>query len=417
MEDLLAELTYLRPYTQSRKDALGGPSGSSGMFNQYFLFASGIVPKAGLGWLEEQFDKALANFVFWKFRKSFDLNKIFEANGGFGLVGPLVYSAALSGVSYLEIKRNEAGAIVLTPFSATQAYGVLSSQGLIRKGVSVLEEDEEGIQRVKFYDNETRTANVVVGDTLYPESDVYLAHLPFRPTLDNPYGRSMISDTAIQLSQGANIAMDSLRALTEDLSNNTRLLLGTDQTVTERFAEGDSDDKIVSKRFQAISAGDNAKTPTVANPHHTDPSYAIKSMKAYEEEVSTCFHVYQKEPGYVRKELESAFKDLGAQIIAVRDRTEIARALLGRDTVVWYPTNVDIGSVGDALFKVNQIYPGYFGVDQINELLGIEGEPPASPSARAIEILSEKLLESAAQSGTLEAAIAEEEIDTEELLS
>lgn len=385
-DSLLGSLLALRPYTEKRVQYLDSSS------TPFTLIKNVSTYKRSLGWIDTNFGEAVSNYVFWKFRGAEDLNKIISSNGGFSLMGPLIHGAALSGVAYVEVLRNEAGLIQLTPFNALQAYGTITARGTLYEAVSVLDEDSDGIQAIKYYDCRNRTATIFANEggvfqEVATETDVVLAHISFRTSLDKPYGRSLISKAAMRLSDFGEVALKVVTNLTIGLEDTTKFLLGTDDKVVSKLEAPDAAERIKAKEFVAISSGSDGRIPSLAEVLGNNPDKATEALGQFKEELDSCFKTYKDTPGYYREELGASLRDLGAVILAVRDQTPIVLNKLNANAVIWKPVNVDLGSVGDALFKINKVVPGYFGVDQVNEILGIEGGLSGSLASKLIQEL------------------------------
>lgn len=376
------------------------------MKNITFDFGISTPPELKLwnsvvGWCAKGVDSLADRLNFYEFRDDvFGLEEIFNLNNRDILIDSAILGALINSCDFIYISEDETGYPRLQVIDGGNATGIIEPTSyLLNEGYAVLERNIYGqptkeayftFEYTAYYEN-GRLVETRANKAPYP----LLVPIIFRPDSRREFGHSRISracmsyvgsalrtikrseisaefysfpqkwvtgiDPSAEQMDKWSAAMSAMMKFTTNVDGQDHVKLGqfTQQSMTPHTDQ--------LKMFASLFAGEVGLTlddlgfPT-ANPASYD------AIKAAHENLRLTAKKAQKTFGI-------GFKNAGYLAACIRDGQKYNRSQLYMTKPVWspaFPADVSmIGSIGDALGKIETSIPGYMTEEKIFELTGI----------------------------------------------
>lgn len=355
-----------------------------------------------LGWCSKAVDTLADRVVFDRFDNDvFDLNQIFDFNNRDIFIDSSILSALISACSFVYISEDEDGFPRLQVIDGANATGEIDPiTNMLNEGYAVLERDETGTPTIEAYAVASRTDYYYKGQT-QPESiynnSPYALLVPMinRPDAARPFGHSRISRACMNLTQTALRTLKRSEVSAEFYSFPQKYVLGMSGNAefNNRMATLSS--------FLRIDQDRNGNKPVVGQ-------FSQQSMQPYLEQLKSLASLFAAETGLTLDDLGfttanpmsaeaikashenlrltarkaqrtfgSGLLNVGYLSACVRDKTEYDRKAFCDTRPLWAPIfepdGSSLGALGDAIYKINEVVPGYIDSSTIRQLTGVEG--------------------------------------------
>ena len=354
-----------------------------------------------VGWCAKGVDSLADRLSFRNFKDDvFGLDEIYDMNNRDILIDSAIKGALINSCDFIYISEDETGFPRLQVIDGGNATGIIEpTTNLLNEGYAVLERDEFGnvlkeayftYEYTAYYENgkliDTRT-----NKASYP----LLVPIIFKPDSKREFGRSRISracmsytGSALRTIKRSEISaefysfpqkwvtgadpsaeiMDKWMAAMSSMLKFTVNQDGQDHVKVGQFTQQSMTPHIEQlKMFASLFAGETGLTlDDLGFPQSNPSSYeAIKAshenLRLTARKAQTTFGVGLKNAGYLAA--------------CVRDNVKYSRSQLYRTEPVWmpaFPADVSmLGSIGDAIGKIEVAIPGYIDQDKLYELTGI----------------------------------------------
>ena len=353
-----------------------------------------------LGWCGKAVDSLADRLVFNGFgNDAYRLNDIFENNNADILTEEAFHSALIGSCSFVYITTVN-GEPKLKVIDAAHATGIIDpTTYLLKEGYAVIDYDE--------HDNPLTEVYCIAGHTYVYERGKYVEDVPnnvpypllvpiiYRPDAVRPFGRSRISRTCMSLVGGAIRTCKRSEIAAEFFSFPQKYAIGLSR---ENQDELDSWAAAMSAMF-TLTDDENGNKPTVGQ-------FQVGSMTPHTEQLKMFASLFCGETGLTLEDLgfygvnpQSAesikstheslrlraratqrefgvgLKNVGYLASMLRDNTIYSRAALKDVKVKWEPLfepdYAALASIGDALYKINEVRPEYITDETIEQLTGL----------------------------------------------
>ena len=360
---------------------------------------------AVLGWCGKAADSMADRLVFREFENdNFDLNEIFMMNNGDILFDSAVLSATIASCSFIYIAPDRDGYPRLRVIDGANATGRIDPvTGMLTEGYAVLERkdgtlDGKPTLEAYFVPGKTTIINRVNGISKpYINKAPYplLVPIVYRPDARRPFGHSRISRSCMGIMQGALRTLKRSEISAEYYSFPQKYILGMSQDAEEMNKE-----KASMSTLLRIDKDEDGDKPTVGQ-------FTQQSMSPYTEQIRTYAALFAGETGLTLDDLGfttdnpssaeaikashenlrltarkaqrtfgSGFLNAGYLAACVRDDFTYQRSQLYLTKPTWEPIfepdAAMLGMIGDGAAKINQAVPGYFGKENLRNLIGVD---------------------------------------------
>ena len=353
-----------------------------------------------LGWCGKAVDSLADRLIFKSFDEdNFDLMQVFSMNNPDVLFDNAVLSALISSCCFIYISPDEDGFPRLQVIDGGNATGNIDPiTGLLYEGYAVLARDDNGNAILEAYFTPNQTEYIRKGEskTDVRSNDVgypLLVPIIYRPDASRPFGHSRISRACMRLMQSALRTLRRSEVSAEFYSFPQKYILGLSNdteidkwkaTMSSLLDFGKDDDGDTPKvgqftqqsmtpyiehlrMFAALFAGETGLTMDDLGFVSDNPSSA-DAIKASHENLRLLARKAQRTFG-------SGFLNAGYLAACMRDDFQYKREQLYLTKPVWEPIfepdAAMLSSIGDGAIKINQAVPGYFNVDNLRNLTGV----------------------------------------------
>lgn len=356
-----------------------------------------------LGWCGKAVDSLADRLVFRTFRvDNFDLNTIYQMNNPDILFPSAVLSSLIAACSFVYIIRGDDGYPRLQVIDGANATGVIDdTTGLLKEGYAVLQRDTYNRPQLEayllpgvteYYTRGQKSVERVPNVAPYP----LLVPILYRPDAARPFGHSRITRACMSLMQGALRTLKRSEISAEFYSFPQKYITGIAQD-----AEWDKWNATISS-FLALTSDENGEKPTLGQ-------FQQQSMSPYTEQLRTFAALFAGETGLTLDDLGfvtdnpssaeaikasheslrlaarraqatfgSGFLNAGFLAACLRDNYAYQRRQFYLTKPVWEPVfepdAAMLSSIGDGVSKINQAVPGYFGVNNLRDMTGVDAE-------------------------------------------
>lgn len=354
-----------------------------------------------VGWCAKAVDSLADRLDFHGFRDDvFDLAGIYDMNNRDVLFDSAILGALISSCDFIYISEDETGFPRLQVVDGGNATGIMDPiTGMLNEGYAVLERDEFGNTTKEAYFTYDYTAYYENGTLVETRTNKapYPCLVPFiyRPDSVRPFGHSRISracmanvGSALRTIKRSEIAaefysfpqkwatgvdpsaeqMDKWSAAMSAMMKFTLNDDGQDHVKLGQFSQQSMSPHVEQlKMFASIFAGEVGLTLDDLGFPQSNPS-SYDAIKASHENLRLTAKKAQKN-------FNVGIMNAGFLAACIRDNVKYQRSQLAYTTPIWtpvFPADVSmLGSIGDAIGKINTAYPDYLTEDKLYEITGL----------------------------------------------
>lgn len=354
-----------------------------------------------VGWCAKAVDSLADRLDFYKFRNDvFDLEGIYNMNNRDVLFSSAILGALISSCDFIYISEDETGFPRLQVIDGGNATGIMDPiSGMLNEGYAVLERDEIGNATKEAYFTYEYTAYYEGGELVETRANKapYPCLVPFvfRPDSVRPFGHSVISRACMSIVGSALRTIKRSEISAEFYSFPQKWVTGVDQNAEQmdkwsaamsammKFSVNEDGQDHVRvgqfsqqsmtphveqlKMFASLFAGEVGLTLDDLGFPQSNPS-SYDAIKAAHENLRLTAKKAQKN-------FNVGIMNAGFLAACIRDNFKYQRSQLSFTTPVWtpvFPADVSmLGSIGDAIGKINMAYPDYLDEEKIYEITGL----------------------------------------------
>ena len=356
-----------------------------------------------LGWCGKAVDSLADRLVFREFGDDvFDMNEIYNMNNKDVLVDSAILGALISSCSFIYIIPGEDGFPLMRVIDGSHATGIIDpTTNMLIEGYAVIEFDEYDQPLVEAYFTAESTAIYTIGvekPMIIRNPAPYPLLVPIinRPDAKRPFGHSRISRACMSIVDSAVRTAKRSEIAAEFYSYPQKYILGMDQN-----AEAFDKWKATMSSMLRIDQDENGGHPVVGQ-------FQQQSMGPHLDQLKMFAGLFAGETGLTLDDMgfpasnpssaeaiksshetlrlasRKAQRDMGVGLInagylaaCVRDNFLYKRNRIYQTHVKWdpifEPDATTMSAIGDGAIKINQAVPGFFGADNLREMLGING--------------------------------------------
>lgn len=359
-----------------------------------------------LGWCGKAVDALADRLAFREFKDDdFELNEIFRMNNPDVFFDSAILSALISSCCFVYISPDETGYPRLQVIDGSNATGIIDPiTGLLKEGYAVLERDSNGNVLLEAYfvagrtDYYPKKSNTVVPVEPYSVKNSapapLLVPVIYKPDAKRPFGHSRISRACMNVMDKARNTITRTEVSSEFYSFPQRYVLGTSSdaepldkwkstiaTLMEITKDEDGDHPVAGvfqqqsmepnisqlRMYASVFAGETGLTLDDLG-FATDNPSSSDAIAAAHENLRLAARKAQRTFG-------SGFLNVGYIAACMRDEYAYQRRQFYMTKPVWAPVFEPdfsaFSTFGDGVQKLVQAAPGYFGMDNLQEMLGI----------------------------------------------
>lgn len=362
--------------------------------------------KECLGWCTKCVDVIADRLSFREFDDDiFGMNEIYNMNNPDILFDSAILSALITSCSFIYVSTDDNGYPRMQVIDGRRATGIIDPiTNMLHEGYAILETDVNDYPILEAY--------FVTGSTTYYEKDEnshmlktytiknkapypLLVPIIFRPDPKRPFGHSRISRACMGIQQSALRTLKRSEVSAEFYSFPQKYVLGLDQEAERmdswkatmsmmlRFdKDSEGGHPVVGqfqqqsmtpyieqlKSFASLFAGETGLTMDDLGFSTENPS-SVEAIKAQHENLRLTAKKAQKTFGV-------GFLNAGYLAACLRDDFSYLRNAIYVTKPQWEPLfepdNASLSTIGDGAIKINQAVPGYFGKENLRNLIGID---------------------------------------------
>lgn len=354
-----------------------------------------------VGWCAKAVDCLADRLDFYGFRNDvFDLEGIYDLNNRDVLFDSAILGALISSCDFIYISEDSTGFPRLQVIDGGNATGIIDPiSGMLNEGYAVLERDEFGNVAKEAYFTYEYTAYYENGNLVDNRTNKApypcLVPIVFRPDSVRPFGHSRISracmanvGSALRTIKRSEIAAEfysfpqkyatGLDPNAEQMNKWTAAMSammsftlnddGQDHVKLGQFSQQNMGPHVEQLRmFASIFAGEVGLTLDDLGFPQSNPS-SYDAIKASHENLRLTAKKAQKS-------FNIGIMNAGFLGACIRDNVKYLRSQLAYTTPVWtpvFPADVSmLGSIGDAIGKINTAFPDYLTEEKIYEITGL----------------------------------------------
>lgn len=358
---------------------------------------------AVMGWCGKAVDSIADRIQYNGFGNDpFNMAEIYGENNSDILFDGAILDALVGSCSFLYVSEGADGYPRIQAISGQDATGIIDPiTNMLYEGYAVLERDDAGNATVEaYFDGDGTTIYQYGAEAAWYENPTrfpLLVPVINRPDVNRPFGRSQITRACMSYVQGAARTIKRSEISAEFYSFPQRYALGTDPdlVIDNKWAaamsamltlskDEDGDRPTVGqfqqqsmsphidqlRMFAALFAGETGLTMDDLGFVQDNPSSA-EAIKSSHENL-------RLKARKAQRNFASGFINAGYLAASIRDRQPYMRSQIADTKIAWAPIFEPdasmMSSIGDGVNKINQVVPGYFGPNNMGQLLGIEAD-------------------------------------------
>lgn len=340
-----------------------------------------------LGWCAKAVDSLADRLKFNQFDNDvFGFNGIFEQNNPDTFYDSAILSALIAACCFVYIHEKD-GFPQLQVIDGGRATGVIdSTTGLLYEGYAILETDENDVPTMDAYFTAeyTEITDYGTGEVIRidnPASYPLLVPIIYRPDAVRPFGHSRISRACMSI-QGSALRTVKRSEISAEF-----------YSYPQKWVTGLSDDAEISDKWHAAMSAmitftkdEDGNSPNVGAfpqqsmaPHNdqlemfaslfagetgltTDDLGFVKSNPTSAESIKASHENLRLIARKAQSDFASGFTNVGFLAACVRDGVAYTRNQIYMEKAIWNPIFAldisQLGALGDALFKLQESYPG-----------------------------------------------------------
>ena len=355
-----------------------------------------------LGWCQKSVDVLADRLVFDGFgNDDFYLNELFDMNNRDIFSDSAIKDALIGSCSFVYISADETGYPRLQAIDGGEATGILDPiTYLLTEGFAVLSRDERTdlpVTEAYFTAESTTIYRHGKRETVIPNSTGHPLLVPmiFKPSAKRPFGHSRITRSNMAVMRSAVRTLWRSEISAEFYSFPQKYITNLDPASADDFdkwkatissflyfEKGEEGDHPILGQFQqqsmtpyadqlkmfaSVFAGENGLTLddlgfTTANPT------TAEAIKAAHENLRLTAQAAQRSFG-------TGFINTAYLAACLRDKQKYARKVFSNLRPEWQPIFTvepsELGTLGDAVLKIQQAFPDYFTEEKLHRLTGL----------------------------------------------
>ena len=367
-----------------------------------------------LGWCGKAVDCMADRLTFREFKDDmFDMNEIFRLNNPDVFFDSAILSALISSCCFVYITRGGDGYPRLQVIDGANATGIINTvTGLLKEGYAVIERDKDNKVVTEAYFVPGRTDYYEKGRKPYSIANdapaPLLVPIIYKPDAKRPFGHSRISRACMDIVDKARNTITRTEVASEFYSFPQRYVLGTSN-------EADKLDKwkTTISMLLEISKDEDGEKPTAGVFQQQSMEPNITQLRMYaslfagetgltmddlgfstdnpssSDAIAAAHENLRLTARKAQRTFGSGFLNVGYLAACIRDEHAYNRNQFYESKPAWYPVFepdfAALSTFGDGIQKMTQAAPGYFGSDNIQDLLGIDPSEDPFPIQTAEE--------------------------------
>lgn len=354
-----------------------------------------------LGWCGKGVDSLADRLVFRGFRNDdFEVNGIFDMNNPDILTDVGIRGALISACDFVYISSGSDGFPRLQVIDGGNATGILNPiTRTLNEGYAVLERDKHDNPKLEAYFTFENTF-IIQGDKVVMRIEnktpaPLLVPLIYQGDAANPFGRSRITPACMAIQDGAIRTIKRSEIAAEFYSYPQRYVTGLD-------ADAEISDKwrAAMSTMLTFTNDENGNHPVVgqfqqeAMTPHTEQLKMFASLFAGEvgltlddigfptsnpasaEAIRASHENLKLSARAAQRGFNSGFLNVGYLAACMRDKRHYKREEFYLTTPRWAPIFemdvTNLGSLGDAIYKLNEAQPGIVTTELLEDLTGFD---------------------------------------------
>lgn len=366
--------------------------------------------KSVLGWCGKAVDSLADRLTFREFKEdNYAINEIFQLNNPDVFFDSAILSSLISSCCFVYISQDAEGYPRLQVLDGSNATGIIDPiTGLLREGYAVLERDTEDNILLEAYFVPGRTDYYPRGAEPYSVANdapaPLLVPIIYKPDARRPFGHSRISRACMDIMDKARNTITRTEVSAEFYSFPQRYVLGTSND-----AEPLEQWKVTIASLLEITESENGTHPEAGVFQQQSMEPNISHLRMYasmfagetgltlddlgfstdnpssSDAIAAAHENLRLAARKAQRTFGSGFLNVGYLAACLRDEYAYQRRQFYMTQPVWAPVFEPdfsaFSTFGDGLQKLTQAAPGYFGMDNMQELLGIEPSKDPFPAA------------------------------------
>ena len=362
-----------------------------------------------LGWCGKAVDVLADRLTFREFKDdSFDMNEIFRLNNPDIFFDSAILSALISSCCFVYISQGADGYPRLQVIDGANATGIIDPiTGLLKEGYSVIERDSDDKIVTEAYFIPGRTDYYTKDQEPYSVKNSapapLLVPILYKPDAKRPFGHSRISRACMDIVDKARNTITRTEVSSEFYSFPQRYVLGTSNE-----AEALDKWKATISTLLEITQGENGEKPSAGVFQQQSMEPNISQLKMYasmfagetgltlddlgfstdnpasSDAIAASHENLRLAARKTQRIFGSGFLNVGYVSACLRDEFAYNRNQFYMAKPVWAPVFEPdfsaFSTFGDGVQKLSQAAPGYFGYDNMREMLGIEPSQDPFPT-------------------------------------
>lgn len=353
-----------------------------------------------MGWCTKAVDVLADRLQFRGFRNdNLNMNQIYQMNNFDILADSAILGALITSCDFIYISQDEDGYPRLQVIDGYNATGIMDEvTGMLEEGYAVLDRDDNDEIIAEAYFGKGFTDYYIKGQEPYRIENVaeypLLVPIVYRPDAKRPFGHSRISRACMKYQNNAADTLLNMAICSESSAFVQKYIVGSDPDM-------DFDSQLAwMSSFLNVSASEDGRNPTIGQ-------FQQASLTPYLNEIETQASLFAGEMGLTLDDLGfvksnpssveaikashenlrltakkaqrtfgTGFLNAGYLAACLRDGIAYPRLEVYETNPIWEPVFEPdanaIGMIGDAAIKINQAVPGYFGSENLRDLIGID---------------------------------------------
>ena len=358
--------------------------------------------KSVFGWCSKAVNTVADRLSIRGFKTdNFGMFEIFKLNNSDILFDSAILSSLISACSFIYIGRDEDGKATMQVIDGRNATGIIDPiTFMLTEGYAVLKRNEDGdiIQDAYFTVDETVVETVgdrglTIASYRNPAPYPLLVPIINRPDSKKDFGRSRITKDMISFQNEAIKTVHRMNISSIFYSFPQRYVLGVDPE-TEDIDKW----KAAMSAILLLSDDEDGNRPSIGQFTQQSMAPYLEELKAVASLFAGAADITMDDLGFVlsnptsddairsshenlrlycnkcQKHFSTGFINAGYLARCVQDDIAYKRTEIYGTELLWNPvfniTANSLGTIGDAVYKINQIVPGFITEDKLKEMTG-----------------------------------------------
>lgn len=288
----------------------------------------------------------------------------------------IIKSALISGCAFARVIKKNDGTIDVIPYDAYYATGNLNNDNTLSEAITIDNTDDNGNPTVVTYYSE---AKIITKDMLSRKTTTVINKagiVPITPIIFNqnalkPFGSSFITKKMMKDTDSLKRDKQRLDLIAQTLTEANAFLLGVSKDIKDDLSPSEID-KL--KSIIMISTDADQQSPKLET---RDNGSSQLEQKIEKTETGIKYDIesdiYKNMVASIQQDLINSINLVGDVIIQVNNDSSTMK-LDGEIDIVFKNVDYDkLSALMDGVLKVNQVVPNYWGKEQLDKILGVNG--------------------------------------------